>query len=490
MKWDKERIENIFYIAFGIVCWLLIWQKAINIPMTHDEVGTAIYYGFMSIKDIITYENPVPNNHILNTLLLKLSMNIFGVHPWAIRLPNILAFLCYYFFAIKFLRKYITNSILQYVGLLLFVLNPYFFDFFSLARGYAMSTALMMASIFYFFEFVKNGDNKNLILTLSIAVISVLANFTILNYYMPLLLFIAVASLISNYKDNKKLIFVQYAICAGFTLFLGAISYLPITKMVATKQFIYWGSSGFYNDTLKHLLFCSRYNVPYFDWPLDMMLLIMACIISFFVILVVLLNYNWKKWNLPLISFLLLLVVGMYNVLQHNLMDVPFLNARTAIFLIPLTFIPFIFALERLRAYNQIVGMILIVFLGGLSTQHFIRAYKSKSAFEWYLDENTYQVLDKIKEIVERENLNKPVKLNCTWVFHPSLLFHTQYDYPGMMDLVTYHKDVQPNSDTEFYYAQPEDLEVLKSKYEIVWAINGGHRYLLRLKKLPPSTLK
>lgn len=485
MKWDKLKIENAIYGIIGIILWVLIWNKAINIPMTHDEVGTAIYYGFMPIKEILTYENPVPNNHILNTLLLKFTMSIFGVHPWTIRLPNIFSFIIYYYFVIQFLRKFISNSLLQYVGLLILILNPFFFDFFSLARGYALSTSLMMGSLFYFYSYLKIGDNRNLTFTLIFAFMAVLANFTILNYYMPLILFLAIASPIIHYKDRKTLIIKQYGIIASVTVVLGSISYLPITKMVATKQFIYWGNIGFYNDTLKHLLFCSRYNVPYFDWPLDMMLLIMACIISFIIILVVLLNTNWKKWNIPIVSFLLLFCIGMYNVLQHNLLDVPFLNARTALFLLPLSFIPFLFSLDRLKKINNIIGIVMIVFFGGLVIQHFIRAYQSKSSFEWYLDENTYQVLDKVKDIIEKENITKPVQLNCTWVFHPSLLFHTQYDYPGLINLITYHKEVQPNSNTEFYYAQPEDYEVLKDKYDVVWAINGGHRYLLRLKKLP-----
>jgi hypothetical protein len=75
------------------------------------------------------------------------------------------------------------------------------------------------------------------------------------------------------------------------------------------------------------------------------------------------------------------------------------------------------------------------------------------------------------------------LELNCNWLFHPSLSFHTKYDYPGLINLVPDHKEIQPDQGATFYYAQPEDMDQLKGKYDVVWAINGGHRFLLRLKK-------
>lgn len=51
-----------------------------------DEISTIVVYGPMSLVEVIGgYINF--NNHLLNTLLVKLSMALFGENEWAVRLP-------------------------------------------------------------------------------------------------------------------------------------------------------------------------------------------------------------------------------------------------------------------------------------------------------------------------------------------------------------------------------------------------------------------
>ena len=109
-----KKLTNIDYIVgiIGAIIFFLILKKAIIIPITHDEVSTVNYFSKMSIWDIITYKDPIPNNHILNTLLIKLFATIGGYKTFIVRLPSILSFLLLYFFIVKIVRTYINDKFL------------------------------------------------------------------------------------------------------------------------------------------------------------------------------------------------------------------------------------------------------------------------------------------------------------------------------------------------------------------------------------------
>jgi hypothetical protein len=59
-------------------------------PMRYDESGTFVHYASQPLYiGLTTYT--APNNHLLNTLSIHVSTGLFGDHPWAIRLPALLA---------------------------------------------------------------------------------------------------------------------------------------------------------------------------------------------------------------------------------------------------------------------------------------------------------------------------------------------------------------------------------------------------------------
>jgi hypothetical protein len=59
-------------------------------PMRYDESGTYVHYASQPLYiGLTTYT--APNNHLLNTLLIHVSTAVLGNHPWAIRLPALVA---------------------------------------------------------------------------------------------------------------------------------------------------------------------------------------------------------------------------------------------------------------------------------------------------------------------------------------------------------------------------------------------------------------
>jgi hypothetical protein len=86
----KENITHILCIIIILFFGLYVRLKYLNQPMQCDESATFLF--FASRPLYITLANYIePNNHIFHTLLVKLSLIIFGNQPWAIRMPAFLA---------------------------------------------------------------------------------------------------------------------------------------------------------------------------------------------------------------------------------------------------------------------------------------------------------------------------------------------------------------------------------------------------------------
>ncbi|MGB4958044.1 MAG: hypothetical protein WBO36_01145, partial [Saprospiraceae bacterium] len=93
--------------------------------------------------------------------------------------------------------------------------------------------------------------------------------------------------------------------------------------------------------------------------------------------------------------------------------------------------------------------------------------------FEWYFNQSTYEVLEEINYQIHIKNLQKPVKLDCHWFYHPSLTYHIQQKYRGIIELSPYHKDTNPESEAIFYYSEPNEESLLNSNYEKLKEFNG-----------------
>jgi hypothetical protein len=477
----KINSEIKFYLFMGLFLLFLVAKEAYIIPVTHDEVNT-IDLSQRSVVDIISYTDPVPNNHILNTLLVKMNIAIFGDHLFSARLHNVLSFIFFFLFVVLIGQTLFKESWLRFVFIAMVTLQPYLLDFYSVTRGYGLSITFETISLFYFFNTLLTKSQKSLFYTAIFGAVGVYANFTLLNFYLPLIFLLAVFSYSAYFKEDRKLFYKSILSLSTVSVVLLSLCYLPFARMMETKQFVYWGTNGFVSDTLKSLIISLRAGTEYFGWTNDQYYsIVLFCLVIGFVSTLLL----WKHHSdLKIFKYAisLLLLVVLYNHIQFWLAGVPFLNARTALFFIPLTCVILCLGLDAFLNFNKSFGLILILCIGSISIQHFVRGFNGKSTYEWYNDADTNLVLKELNDIVLRENISRPVKLNCNWIFHPSLSYHIEHDYKDIFVLVPYHKDIQPESDALFYYATGEEKEQLAGKYNVINEYAWKTRVLLKLK--------
>ena len=483
MKLQDIKLSTAVFSILGAFLFIYVLAEALYMPLTHDEYST-IGFSRESIIDIITYKNPIPNNHILNTLLLKLNISIFGDILFTNRLFNILSFIPFYVFTVLLSGLISRDMFLRFTLVVMVSMQPFFMDFFSVSRGYCLSLCFLMISLFYFARTLTNLTTKNLTLSLTTAALGVIASFTLLNYYIPLSFLLSVY-VITNYRRNptKSNVKIQLFLIVLIGAVLASFCFLPFSRMIATNQFVYWGSNGFFKDTVVELLYSLRSGVQYFRWDKEVYALV---IVGLFLLLFFQGCYFWyrsKNKDIMYVYFsALFMLTLLYNNVQFFVANVPFLNARTSLFFVPLALVCSIYAIKKIYEFKDWLGIMICVSLSVFGFQQFLRGANPRANFEWYQDEYTHQVLREINNMIMQQGYKKPVKIDCNWIFHPSLTYHIEKKYQGIMELMPYHKDTQVGSPAIFYYAESSETEALKEHFITVKDYAWKTKFILKRK--------
>ncbi|MBE3068328.1 MAG: hypothetical protein IMZ73_13035, partial [Chloroflexi bacterium] len=86
------RIEASVLTALLLTLAVAVIFRLVRIydGMNHDESYTFVVFSSNSLFNTLSNYH-LPNNHVLNSLLIYFSTHLFGIQPWAVRLPALLA---------------------------------------------------------------------------------------------------------------------------------------------------------------------------------------------------------------------------------------------------------------------------------------------------------------------------------------------------------------------------------------------------------------
>lgn len=139
MRWTKYSV--FLLCAAGVFHLHRAWALAI----TTDEAFTAI--GFASLPWIDLFTSYDANHHILHTILCKISLGAFGWNVLALRLPALLGGIVCLFLIHRLARLLFGDSPLQLALCGWLAFHPALLDWFSIARGYGLAMAFMIAAV-------------------------------------------------------------------------------------------------------------------------------------------------------------------------------------------------------------------------------------------------------------------------------------------------------------------------------------------------------
>ena len=332
----------------SLLVFMYVAVRASALCITIDEASTYNCHVTGQWLDIILFRtNGLPdNNHLLNTLLCKVSVLLFGVSELSLRVPALIG--CFsYLFGLNLCLHRIVSGWKIVPGLLAVGLNPYIIDFLGLARGYALGlgfTMLGLAALLSAFTgpaFRIRARHAQLSIVLfGFAALSNLAFLLVLGAALLLLAASIVHSATVGRGETETnnvpwpLLLLEIVLPAlPFFIYL---SY-PAALISKLKLFGEGGHQGFWHDTVMGLLKGTAYADSLF-WLNIQSVSAWVMVSSLFVpvALLALRRIDERKFVLLSVLAAMTFIISLGSVAQHYLFNVAYLEGRRAIFLVPL----------------------------------------------------------------------------------------------------------------------------------------------------------
>lgn len=433
---NTNKRDLIFsYILPGLLialpALLYISYRAVNLSFTHDE----------SLSFFIANGDPsyamTPNNHLLNTVLMRIFGNLFGNSEFSLRLPNILAFILYCAAGLSIIK----NLKKPEISILLFailVLNSPMFEFFGLARGYGISMGMLMVS-FYFFTKLNNQAltlktyTVYMACTFLFSQLAVYANFNALNVHLailPAILFSSIqfAKRKAGRQNGRAAILLFLSV---FIIDLVALipAILRLKFMESTNELAVFGNhDGLWQTTIKSLLTSFYYHQQ--DYPVAFNIMLWS-VASIFVMGFIwfLRNIYYKKFNNFTLLFFIFCLYLLAPVLQEFIFNIPYPSLRTAIMYFPVFSLVMIFLFSDLYSASKGIFLkaSLVVMLTGVSAFAVYSVYVKRNftnTSEWAYDMHDKYMI----ELIEKDRMfcKNPdsVTISNHWTFAPAIEFY------------------------------------------------------------------
>jgi hypothetical protein len=453
MNKDILKPQNAIILFFSAFLLIYTGCRSSMLSFTHDESYSFIHYVHSSVIDILTYNlNPViANSHILNTLSMKWMGTIFGNSEFILRFHSFLAHILYLIFTYLILKE-IPSKLIVLLGFILLNFNPYLLDFFSLARGYGLSISLMIASIYYFMQFVSYNKNKHLYISLAISVLAVLANFSLITYSASLVI-LAEFTIIKKSTSTKALLLNNISMVITIvTLFL--IYNGPIKVLIDHNELNFGGASGLWFDTVISSICSYLYNSPYFD-SFILFLRFLVVFVSIGSAITVYKQYKTNTMNSFSYITIILFFILSASMLQHIFLKGSYFKERFALFLVPLFFFSFLNVVSFMVSKSKpvkISAYVLSVLAIGCSVSIFYSSINLTYCYSWKYDADTK---DMITELSNQKVGKKNIRIGNTWLFEPAINFYKETKQLNW--LVSANRDGL-SGEYDFYYVEWNDL--------------------------------
>jgi hypothetical protein len=141
---NRRVVRELCLILTGLfaIFWAIL--RACVQAITLDEADT--YFWFVA-RPVGYVFYPFSNNHVLNTMLMWITIHLFGTSIITVRAPALLGAILY-ISTCYFLCRVITNRFSVQLSLFIcLIYNPFVFDFMVAARGYGLASALLLTAV-------------------------------------------------------------------------------------------------------------------------------------------------------------------------------------------------------------------------------------------------------------------------------------------------------------------------------------------------------
>ncbi len=383
---------------------------------TADEALT--YNNFVSGSWRAVWVDYDANNHVLNTLLARFSVAVFGVSEFTLRLPSLAGGALFLAACLLLCRRLFGDGPVLIISLATLTLNPFVLDFLSAARGYGLALGLFLWAIELLLRTFEHGPSLSLTMAALALALSVAANLTFA--FPGIVVAAAAAGWLARNRRWRALVdeFLLPGLLAAFLLLAIPLSYAEPSRFYVGAPALKGTLDSLVDSSLAH----SHPGPVSPDEPVSLLrnwLRIVTLPLAPVVLGASAAVLAWLLWRRApwtgerrffalcagtLLGSLVLLMAA------HHFAGLLYPERRTGLYLIPLFWLV-LFALIRLvpgRAPQALAALIFSFY-----AFQFARQWNTKYYLEWLYDARTKEIVRRIDE--KRDRARPAVTVSATW---------------------------------------------------------------------------
>jgi Dolichyl-phosphate-mannose-protein mannosyltransferase len=413
-----------------IAVFCLNVYRAVNQSITTDEAFT--YNRYVSSPSAGLVEHFDANNHILNSLLAKASIAVFGLSEWSLRLPSLLGGALYLFAAYRLCFLLFGGGAWSFLTTALLSTNPLLLDHLSAARGYGLSLAFVLLAVYELIRAAEVKSSRPLYAAGVFCGFSIASNMTSL---FPISAFsVAFAGVtVAARRFQVKRLWDEFVVPMGLVSFLFLV--LPLSRLEGNQ--FYFGAQKLV-DSIHNLAQLSfEYDPVRTDWipaigyalhdmstlAIPFLSVLLCASTVFGIVALVKVHRRSSGWTGPSLAACFFALsfstaVGLI-VASHWLLGAPYPLMRTALSFVPLTVLAtssLAYRYRDIQPFGYAAAAVSVLCVMAFAFQVNVSYYA-----EWRFDAGTRRIVKFIRSRVPPE---KRLVVRASWVLEPSLNFY------------------------------------------------------------------
>jgi hypothetical protein len=405
------RREIWLALAFILARALLCFWRAAHQSIVLDEAYTFNRY-LQSWHDVYwLYET---NNHVLFSILAKLSIRLFGLSELSLRLPTVIASFFLVFGVFRILENTVSRTI-RWIALIAISLHPLLLDFSVAARGYGLSITLLIWAIVFA---MRAEMRKSYAICGVLAALAISANLTAL----PAAFGLVVAILITENGAVKERL-IQLAIFAApfqivaIALNFGALRTATLDTFSSGVGHTRW--IEFIHDMVYNSIHTAHRDGP-FGGSRAESLIVYVILPAIAILCLVTFARTRDQSKSALIPVITLTVALLVLIAMHYLLGVNYPEDRLGLYLVVLFALTWTIAAGRANIrWLQLAQVALITLL----VTQFITQFNPYAFTIWKYDRETKAVALKLRDLL-KDKPGGSVSVSTTWLHQPAMEFY------------------------------------------------------------------